>query len=296
MKNPLVYVLILNWNGLSDTLACIESVRKSDYPNLRVLLVDNGSRESPEAEVMRRFPDIEYLQTKENLGFAGGNNVGFAYALKKKADYVFILNNDTEIAKDAISQLVRFCEKKPKAGAAGSKIYYHSHPNRIWSAGSLLVLGKSILRGINEEDWGQYDVAMRMPQVVGAAILMRASALRQVGGFDEGYFAYYEETKWCLLAGNAGWQIWYVPASKVWHKVAASTGGGSSPQSVYYLVRNRLHLIVDVLPWVEKLPAFLLWVAEVCVRAASYCARGKFALVKATLKGGLHGLCGRTGK
>lgn len=296
MPQPLVYVLVLNWNRKDETLACLSSLQKLDYPNHRLLVVDNGSEDgSPEA-IRARYPKAELLANPENLGYAGGNNVGFRHALSKGADYVFVLNNDTVVAPDALSKLVAFAESRPRAAAVGPKIYYLDRPRVLWSTGSRLFLAKSWLRGRGEEDRGQYDRPWLAPQVVGAAMLVPARALREVGLLDEGYFAYYEETKWCTLARKAGWEVWYAPESKVWHKVAASTGGGTSPTSAYYLVRNRFHFIGDAAPLLEKAPAYLLWAAEVLARSALYLARGRADLLRASWQGALHALLGKRGK
>jgi hypothetical protein len=125
---------------------------------------------------------------------------------------------------------------------------------------------------------------------------LRSKALSDVGMFDKDYFAYYEETKLCTQMRKGGWEVWYCPAAHAWHKVAASTGGGSSPTSVYYLVRNRAHFIADELPWLEKPFAYALWVLEVIVRKVLYIARGRSALARAVKEGALDALLGKRGK
>lgn len=295
-KHPKVCTILLNWNCKKDTLDCLDSLSKSDYPNHEVVVVDNASADDSVKAIRSRFQKVKVIANEKNEGFAEGNNVGARYALSQHADYLFILNNDTTLADDCISRLVEFSRAHPKAGAVGAKIYYYSLPNVIWSAGSELFLGKSKLRGRGQIDAGQYDSPWLAPQVVGAAMLVPSKVVRQIGLFDKDYFAYYEETKFCTLARKAGYEVWYCPSAKVWHKIAASTGGGTSPLSVYYLVRNRFYFIGDALPFLEKVPAYLLWSAEVLARLVIYCAKLNLRLVRAVLAGAFHGIAGVRGE
>jgi GT2 family glycosyltransferase len=166
----------------------------------------------------------------------------------------------------------------------------------IWSAGSTISFAKSTLRGCNEEDRGQYDGRWRAPQVVGAAILARTDALSKAGMFDKDYFAYYEDTKLCTEMVKAGWEIWYEPSAKVWHKVAASTGGGSSPTSIYYLVRNRFHYVSDEFAGMERLIDYSGWLLEVAYRKAFFLSRLNLPCFKAVCWAFCDAMLGIRGK
>lgn len=294
---PLVYVQILNWNGLNDTLACLDSVKKSSYPSFQVVVVENGSRNGEhEASVIKKHhPWVTVIKNTRNLGFAGGHNTGFRHSMSKGADYVLLLNNDAIVAPDLLGRLVSFMQDHPRAGATGAKVYYWHPQDVIWSAGSRLFFGKSWLRGRGDKDVGQYDAPWNAHQVVGAVMLLSARALRTVGLFDDAYFAYYEETKWCCQARQKGFEIWYVPSAKAWHKIAASSGGGTSPLSLYYLVRNRFFLIGDVLPLWQRPFAYLFWVAEVAVRTILYGVKRKRRLLDSLGRGVVDACFGRRG-
>lgn len=234
-----VCIVILNWNGYQDTVACVESCLQSNYPAYSIIIVDNGSRDNSEKLFRQRFPDIEILQTGSNLGFAGGNNVGIRHALASGADYVWLLNNDTIIAPDALTELVKLAESSPRIGMVGSKILFHEQPSKIWFAGGFLTVGGGdvIHRGFGDEDTGQYDVPCRVDFITGCSMLVKADLIAEVGPMREDYFLYWEDVDWSRSAVEKGWDIYYAPAAKVWHKVSASAVNRSTSQW-YYFTRN----------------------------------------------------------
>lgn len=234
--SPTVCVLILNWNGYQDTIACVESCLQSDYPSFRILIVDNGSNDNSETILRQRFPDIELLQTGSNLGFAGGNNVGIRHALAGGADYLWLLNNDTVVAPDALSELVKMAEGSPRAGMVGSKILFHDEPDTIWFAGAFWTADGANIhhRGFEEKDAGQYDEPCSVDALTGCSLLIKAELIKRIGLLREDYFLYAEDTDWCRTAAEHGYELVYAPASKVWHKVSSSVGNSSSRQWYYY--------------------------------------------------------------
>ena len=131
---PLVAVILVAYGGRDDTIECIHSLEKSDYPNFKIILIDNNSPDDTRHVVSREFPDVELIVSEVNLGFAGGNNLGIDKALQIKSDYIFLLNNDTEIAPDGITKLVESAGRYNDLGAIGPKIYYYEDKERIWSA------------------------------------------------------------------------------------------------------------------------------------------------------------------
>ncbi|MEO6665399.1 MAG: glycosyltransferase family 2 protein [Nitrospiria bacterium] len=239
-NEPLVIVIVLNWNGRDDTVACVESLRGLRYRNARVLIVDNGSTDDSVAVFARRFPDIRCLQTGSNLGFAEGNNVGMRVALADGADYVLLLNNDATIAPDALDRLVEAAESHPDVGIVGPKIYYVKDPRRIWFAGGTISpLGRLGHEGWNRIDEGQWDAPRETGYVTGCAFLVKRRVLEKVGLFAPEYFLLFEEADLCMRARAEGFRCWIEPRATVSHKVSASFGG-SSPQYYYYFVRNHL--------------------------------------------------------
>lgn len=238
-----VAVIILNFKVTGDTIECINSVQKSDYENIQIIVVNNSSKDGLEDEI-KKLSEVIFIQNKENLGFTGGNNIGIKYALISGADYIFILNPDTEITKSCISTLVNNINEGLPAGRQGDilgpKIYfYKSH--KIWYAGGILdklnVIGKH--RGVDEIDKAQYNSIEETDYVSGAALFTKKEVFDKIGFFDENYFLYYEDSDFCMRAKKAGFKILYIPEALVYHKNARSTGLGS-PLQDYFITRNRM--------------------------------------------------------
>jgi len=210
----------------------------STYPNLTTLVVDNGSTDDTLEVVGREHPAVHRMGLCENLGFATGCNRGIAEAMRQSADYVLLLNNDTLVAPDLVEQLVR--PMGVSTGVTAPKIYYAHDPRRIWSAGAtrdpLTLEMKGSLRGTLDSD----DVSSPVDRdyLVGCALLLSRQLLESVGGFDERFFMYYEDMDLCLRARKAGFRLLLVPQAKVWHKVAAASGGSDSPNERYWMARS----------------------------------------------------------
>lgn len=240
---PHVTVVVLSWNGREDTLACLESLAAATYPRLGVLVVDNGSGDgSPEA-VAAAHPDVALVRLDANLGFAGGMNVGIAEALSRGAELVMLLNNDTEVEPGFLEPLVDALEPDEAVAAACSQIVFRDDPATVWYAGASFRPGRGH-HGANRGYGGPRLSAATPPFVTdracGGAMLVSARALAELGDFDESLFAYAEDTDWSLRSARAGWRLLVVPASVVRHAVSAASGGASSPDTLYYGLRNGL--------------------------------------------------------
>jgi GT2 family glycosyltransferase len=254
-----VMVIVLNWNGLADTLACLASLARLDYPAHEVVVVDNGSTDDSVATVRATYPRVTLIETGENLGYVGGNNVGLEYARAMGADYALLLNNDTEVAPDFLRLLVEAAEANLAAGIVGPTIYYFDRPNVVWSAGGDIDWrrGRTRMIGLDEVDQGQFGHTLRpVDFVTGCAMLIKMSLVEQVGLLDARFFAYYEETEWCVRAARAGFKILHVPQAKIWHKILPEDRE-ASPQVQYYMTRNRLLLLklseTGAVPWLNTL-------------------------------------------
>jgi len=241
-EQPVVYLIILNWNGCEDTIACIESCRKVSYPNLEILVVDNGSTDGSGTLIRERFPDLEMILNRNNLGFTGGNNVGIRCALDAGAHYVVLLNNDTVVDPQFVTELVTVAQSDRSIGMLCSKMYFFSRPDVLWYAGASFHpwLGWGRHRGFNERDRGQFDQVEETQRACGCALMVSQQLCREIGILRDEYFCYCEDLDWGLRARKAHYRIMYVPASRIWHKVSRSTGGTGSGLSHYYYIRNML--------------------------------------------------------
>ena len=245
MADALVGVVCLSWNGRADTLACLASLEAASYPELVTVVVDNGSSDGVSEAVASAFPAVELVRSELNLGFAGGCNLGIARALELGARYVLVLNNDVEVDPGFVEPLVEEARRRPRAGALCSKVLYLDPPDLVWFAGARFdprsgYNGRQ--RGYRERDDGRFDEVVETARACGAAMLVAREVLEEVGLFDAELFAYSEDTDWSLRAAAAGYRHYLVPASRVWHKVSVSSGGESSPATLYYDLRNTLEV------------------------------------------------------
>jgi GT2 family glycosyltransferase len=247
---PTVTVVVLNWNNLPDTIECLESLLAVTYPALRLLVVDNGSTDGSEAALRARFPGLELLQTGANLGFAGGNNAGMRHAFEHGADYVLLLNNDTTVDPGFVTALVDAARDHPRAGLLSSKILFFDRPNVIWYAGASFHPwpGWGRHRGYGQRDMAQFDRVEETDRPTGCSLLATRACCERVGLLRDEYFCYAEDLEWGLRARARGFQVLYVPESRVWHKVSRSTGGARSTAAVRYQTRNLLDCVDTHLP------------------------------------------------
>jgi len=258
VKIPKISVIILSWNRKDDTLETIDSLLKSNTGGfkLEVMVVDNASTDgSIEAlkELRNKNPDIKIIFNKENLGFAQGNNIGMKDALKRGFDYIALLNDDTYVDKNLISNIIYEHKKYPDAGAISAKIYFakgfefHKKYKKselgkvIWYTGGDIdwanVYGSN--HGVDEVDEGQFDKTRETDFATGCFVVYKAEALKKVGLFDKNYFAYMEDADHAQRMKAVGWKVLYSPKGWLWHKVSQSSGIGSEHND-YYLTRNRM--------------------------------------------------------
>ncbi|HEX8039912.1 MAG TPA: glycosyltransferase family 2 protein [Chryseosolibacter sp.] len=237
--HPCVTIVTINYNQLKVTCELLDSLRNLTYPDVEVIVVDNHSQEDPRAAIAERYPEVKLIVSERNLGFAGGNNLGIK---ESRGKYLLFLNNDTEVDPGFLEPLVALFESNPKAGVASSKILYHNSGGTIQYAGSTRVdpfTGRSKRIGYMEKDEGQHDGLKETDLAHGAAMMVPRSVINEVGMMPEFFFLYYEEVDWCESIKKAGYKIYFVPASRVYHKESMSIGKGSTLKT-YYMTRNRL--------------------------------------------------------
>lgn len=236
-----VFIIILNWNGYKDTVECVQSLFKIDYPNYEILVVDNGSSDDSVSRLRAEFPGLTVLANGRNLGFPGGNNVGIRYAMEKGAEYVFLLNNDTVVDSKVLTELVRVAEEDKDVGMVGPVILDYINPSILWFAGSTVDyrMGWTPHWGENEELNGKWSGVYDVDRLSGCAMLIKKEVIQSIGLLDEDYFLYYEDTDWCVRANHAGYKIKCTGSARVWHKVS-DNGRRDSPMVRYYCQRNKL--------------------------------------------------------
>ncbi len=219
-------IIVLSWNGAEDTLACLASLAKVESPEFTTLLVDNGSTDGTVAHVRRAFPQVEILELPKNLGFAGGNNAGFRSLKGRGFDGVIFLNNDTVVDPGFLQPLIDELQK-PWVGIAAPKILYMDDPSRIWFAGGVLEPATGLIEhtGIRQPDGPRFDVPEPVWYATGCCLAMRCRDFEAVGGFDERFRMYGEDVDLSIKARKRGLVIMYQPASRIWHRVSASSGG-----------------------------------------------------------------------
>ncbi|MDI6802580.1 MAG: glycosyltransferase family 2 protein [Bacteroidota bacterium] len=240
MRKPLVIAIILNYMRANDTIDCIDSLKKSSYSTLHLIVVDNASTDDSVERIRAAYPDIEILRSKINLGYAGGMNLGIRHAFKFSPEYLLIINSDTIADSHYVSKLVDALLQKPKAAAASGTIYYYPDTSKIWYAGGKIkywrasgFTNRSFLDVNNTSSQDIQDVTF----ISGCAFLIRVSAIQTIGLFDERFFMYLEDTEMCSRFVNNNFDLLYVRNAILFHKVNHE---GELPFPLYFSVRNRL--------------------------------------------------------
>ena len=281
-----VSIITINYNGLEDTCALIESIPFNE--NMEVIVVDNASKNQEADIIVQRYPQVIVIKSEKNLGFAGGNNLGIQAAHGR---YLFLINNDTYFKDFNVKVIINKMESSPKIGIVCPKIRFAWGKNPIQFAG-YTPLSKITVRnnaiGFGEVDHGQFDAAHPTPYAHGAAMLVRRDAIDKVGFMPECYFLYYEELDWSMMFIRAGYQIWYEPKCTIFHKESQTTGQ-NSPLRTYYLTRNRLLLVRRNPQEFNKQLAYLYIIGIVALRdILKHTITRRFDLLRATLRALWH--------
>ena len=262
---PKIIIVILNWNGYTDTLECINSILNIKYDKFEILLIDNGSDYTEYKKFSTLKSKVTLIRSDKNLGFSGGNNLGIKYALDAGADYVLLLNNDTIVEPNFLKPLLNAFEEDTKAGIVAPQINYFSEPKKIWSAGGKI----SRLRGSgfaysDKYDDGLYKNDKSKDFVSGCCMLIKKDVFDEVGMFDDNFFLYVEDVDLCYRTIYAGYKIVVSGNSKIFHKVSGSTQGNLSKLPLYYATRNRLYFSKKNFQNTFLLTFFYITVAMIC--------------------------------
>lgn len=237
---PKIAIIILHWNSVRDTLACLDAVSRLEYERLQVIVVDNGSTDGSAEMIRACHPQATLLSSAENLGYAGGNNFGMRYALDHGADYFWLLNDDVLIAPDSLAVLISAAQANSAVGFLGPLVYLREEPQSILSAGGFIGSDHTAYqRGLGEPDQGQYAGIQEVAFVSGCALMASREMVDRVGILDEDFFAYQEEIEWCYRARQAGFKVLFVSQAKAWHPDTRRRDQ-FSPVVTYYITRNSL--------------------------------------------------------
>lgn len=231
-------IITVNYNQSAVTAELLRSLSCLRYRNFEMIVVDNASAE-PASFLKAEFPFITYVASKENSGFAGGNNLGLRYA---KGDYVFFINNDTEVTPDLLDVLVNHLRQHPSCGMACPKIKFFQQPDIVQYAGCTdmhPLTGRTYAVGSMEQDKGQFDEPCKTGMPHGASMMVPMKVISEAGPMCEVFFLYYEELDWAARIKAAGYEVHYVGNATIYHKESVSTGR-NSPFKTYYIYRNRL--------------------------------------------------------
>jgi GT2 family glycosyltransferase len=280
-----IAVVLVDWNGVEVTRECLASLKKVDTSFLdrfQIIVVDNGSDVPVKDLLEDDFSDIVYISSSINLGFAGGNNLGIKYAIENGFTYTLLLNNDTTVADDFLKPLFETMESNDTIAAVQPKIYFLHNRLLLWNAGNKFdrIFGTTSTRGYNEIDKGHYDEVATMPWLTGCCMLIRNEVLKQhvPSLLNERFKTYFEDVKLSFDLRKVGYELMYVPASKIWHIAGYSAErnkdkeGKKFPEIVYLHTRNKIWIArAYSLPLTR--PLAMLWQYGYCLLLLVYYAQ-----------------------
>ena len=252
MSYPKVAIIILNYNGLVDTIECLESLRKSTYPNYEVVVVDNGSEGSDADVLSEKFGSyIHIIRNDKNYGFPEGNNIGIRYALDKGTDYVLLLNNDTIVAPDFLDELIKVTRSDTRIGIVGPKNHHYDEPERLGCTGGKINYWTCSIKhiGARQIDNGQLERVENFHYITGTCMLISFEVLQSAGLLDSRFFfAGGEDADICIRASKLGFKIAVATASNIWHKGesrAIMHARGTHRRLIGYYALKRRFLLME---------------------------------------------------
>jgi len=301
---PRVVTVVVHWNEPEETARCLDSLAAVRYPDHQVVVVDNASRPDALARLRTLAAGVRLLESRENLGFAGGNNLGFEEARRSGAAYLFLLNSDATVEPEILDRLVAAMESDPRIGMSGPNVHSVERPDHVLYAGGDLDWrrGESRIRRPAPGDAGRL---VDVDWIPGCALLVRAEVLDRVGGMDPSYFLYFEETDWCTRARRSGYRVVLVPERLAYHSERTSSALTKSPHFFYYYSRNHPRFLLRharARVWARFLPRYLY--RTLVFRGALYYALGYLkgrdavdrARARALARGVLDFCLGRSGR
>jgi len=264
---PELAIVIVNWNLRDDTLACIDSVLEAGAKPDQIILVDNASEDGSVPAARARFGiALDILETGANLGYAGGNNAGIQRALDRQAEWILLLNNDTVISPNVLSELARAVQKAPKYGILAPLIFYYDAPEKIWFLGHRLLPGTLITHPVGPRKIPLLGLPpiMDVDFLAGCGVMIRREVFERVGLLDENMFMYAEEVDFFWRARLSGYRAACVTTAHMWHKVSLSANR-DQPKTRHLRVRNQIWFYRRYARGIQQLLMWLFSLARAMV-------------------------------
>jgi len=293
-----IAVILVNWKKYNLTSKCIDSLNKSNYKNFKIILVDNEYSEKSLIDLRNKHKELIVFKEKNNLGFAGGNNIGIRYALENDYDYIMLLNNDTEVKENFILPLVERIEKDHSLGAVQPLILNFSNKSIIWNAGGKLnkFLGLTSTRLNNNKLNSSIVFDDYTDWISGCCILIKSEILTKVGLLDEKFFNYYEDVDWSLRMKNLGYDLGFVKESIIYHHGSSSSKNKKTKEGVisskihYFNIRNHILLLKKHKNLFNFFGIIFFQIIKITSYVFYFLIRFRFNKLTMVLKGLKHGL------
>ncbi len=290
----LAFIVIINWNGLQDTLECLESVFAMDYPDFKVIVVDNNSIDNSVKVIREKYPQVILIDNKKNLGFTGANNMAMRYAMSHNADYVWLLNNDTTVEVETLSRLVATGEEDEGVGLISAVIYYYDEPDRIQFCGSYMDMDTLKITNLHDLEPSKYERTEGQFWLWGTALLIKKSVVESIGYLDEEFFAYYEDNDYSVRSSQEGFKGAISPCASVYHKNPVTDSAVRSPHFYYYVTRNRYIFMSKHFRHIRRLSVLRNYISAVFA-SVGYLNKNNNDCVDACLEGMWAALSGVVG-
>ncbi|WP_339706712.1 glycosyltransferase family 2 protein [Algoriphagus aquimarinus] len=297
ISDPSVAIILVNWNGYAYTAACLTSLGKIDFPTYRIFVVDNASQNREGQRLKEEFPEIQLVGNSENLGFAGGNNVGIREALEETFSHIMLLNNDTEVEPDFLGKMLEGFSNTLGHGIVQPLICFLHAKDQVWSAGGKWnsILGRAITLGDRRNRLEYNAHSQALDWATGCCMLISREALLDVGLLNEQYFAYFEDVEWSLRFREKGYAIRLAADAVIYHEAGASSKkkhaeGTLSPRVFYYHVRNQFYILRSQVTGILAPFAYSYHIGRFVVWMMYFCLRGRFQKLKSVATGIREGL------
>ncbi|MFC6765370.1 glycosyltransferase family 2 protein [Natrinema soli] len=300
-NQPLVYGIVLNWNGYEDTVSCLDSLRQMKYDNFRIVVVDNGSEDGSGSRLDNEYQNVDVLFNRENRGFAGGMNTGIRFAIDSGADYVWVLNNDTVVPSDSnpVSHLIAPLMERPDIGITSPVILKHD-TNLVWfwkaEVNSYTLNAKHVNQWEELDDFSKKTKEVMTGYIPLCAAMIDVDVINDVGLLNEQYFLYYEDVDFSMRVKKHGYELLTRTDTEVEHKVSQSTGSNLDPLNSYYAARNRILFRREIDGTNSKIYFIISYLIWLVLLTGHRIIHRKGEGLLALLRGTWDGIRSRTGK